>query len=49
MYFGLGVFDGVGWGSLLVYRAFIIMLRVISVVNLCRRSSGSLVRFVVKG
>lgn len=48
VYSDIGVFDGIGWGSLLIYRSIIIILRVISVVNLCNRSSGSLVRFVVK-
>lgn len=48
MYGGLGIYDGIGWGSILVYGGLIMMLGVISVVGLCRRSYGPLVQFTIK-
>lgn len=49
VFHGLGVYGGVGWGVVLVYAGLVIILRVVSVVNLCARRSGPLVRFSVKG
>lgn len=43
---GLGVYGGVGWGFVLVCLGLILILRVVSVVSIRKRSSGPLVRFV---
>lgn len=49
MYEGLGLYGGVIWGGILVFLGLVLMLSVVSVANLCKRSSGPLVRFVEKG
>lgn len=46
VYKGLGEYRGCGWGWVLLYLGLIIMLRVVSVVNMSKRSRGSLVQFV---
>lgn len=49
VYEGLGVYDGAGWGSILIWLGLVLMLRVVCVANICKRFDGPLVRFVAKG
>lgn len=48
VYDGLGVYTGVSWGSVLGWLGLVLMLRVVSVANMCKRPYGPLVRFVWK-
>lgn len=45
---GLGVYDGVGWGVILIWLSLLLLLRIISVVSMCKWSDGPLVRFRYK-
>nr|YP_010688215.1 NADH dehydrogenase subunit 6 [Pillucina pisidium (Dunker, 1860)]WBR65409.1 NADH dehydrogenase subunit 6 [Pillucina pisidium (Dunker, 1860)] len=44
----LGVYDSVGWGLLLVWLGLMLLLSMISVISMCKWSSGPLVRFKYK-
>lgn len=48
VYERLGRFGGFAWGSCLVYLGLALLLRIISVANMSKRSRGPLVRFVFK-
>lgn len=48
LFFGLGTYDGVGWGRVLIWMGLILLLRVIAVASMCKRSAGPLVRFRYK-
>lgn len=48
IYDKLGIFGGSVWGNTLVCLGVVLLLRIISVANMCKRSRGPLVRFVYK-
>lgn len=48
LYRGLGMYDGFGWGVVLIWLSLILLLRMISVVRMCKWSAGPLVRFRYK-
>lgn len=48
LFLGLGTYDGVGWGRVLVWIGLVLLLRVIAVASMCKRSAGPLVRFRYK-
>lgn len=48
LYAGLGEYDGLGWGRMLIWLGLILLLSVISVARICKRCSGPLVRFNFK-
>lgn len=49
LYNGLGVYDGFGWGIVLVWLGLMLLLGMVSVVRMCKWLAGPLVRFNYKG
>lgn len=48
LFLGLGVFDGLGWGVVLVWLRLILLLVMVAVVGVCKWLGGPLVRFTLK-